>query len=71
MCFRSVKGAFFKSKEDGTISFDAQRKMVEASMAIHNFLCKILVDGPLFAQYDNDEVELDSVHGHQNQTAQC
>ncbi|KAH9733273.1 DDE Tnp4 domain-containing protein [Citrus sinensis] len=67
--FGVLKARFLILKRMAPYSFDTQRKIVVACMAIHNFLRKISVDDALFAQYENDEVELESGHGDQNHTA--
>ncbi|XP_024043375.1 uncharacterized protein LOC112100031 [Citrus clementina] len=67
--FGVLKARFPILKRMAPYSFDTQRKIVVACMAIHNFLRKISVDDALFAQYENDEVELESGHGNQNHTA--
>ncbi|KAH9801971.1 DDE Tnp4 domain-containing protein [Citrus sinensis] len=67
--FGVLKARFPILKRMVPYSFDTQRKIVVACMAIHNFLRKISVDDALFAQYENDEVELESGHSNQNHTA--
>lgn len=38
-------------------------------MVIYNFLRKISANDVLFARYDNYKVELENIHGNQNQIA--